>query len=150
MPETFIFIPGRTSRQGTTLNEGKFSDGFVEETATLLMCPDDMTRLGLAGGDRVRLRSAQGQVELPCQPAREHLARIPYVALDPKETATVRAAAVAFTTATYGINVAGTVYRMDDVPIPPRPAFESPYPSDEQVLRSIERRIREIQAQNAR
>jgi formylmethanofuran dehydrogenase subunit B len=79
------------------------------------------------------------------QPAREHLAKIPYIALDPKETPTVRHAAVAFTTATYGINVAGTVYRMDDVPIPLRPAFESPYPSDEQVLKAIEKRIREMQ-----
>ena len=70
---------------------------------------------------------------------------IPYVALDPKETATVQHAAVAFTTATYGINVPGTVYRMDDVPIPLRPAFESPYPSDEEVLRRIERRVRELQ-----
>ena len=52
------------------------------------------------------------------QPAREHLAKIPYVALDPKETPTTRQAAVAFTVATYGINVPGTVYRMDDVPIP--------------------------------
>ena len=52
------------------------------------------------------------------QPAREHLARIPYVALDPKETPTTRGAAVAFTVAAYGINVPGTVYRMDDVPIP--------------------------------
>src|SRR5438874_2099607 len=83
------------------------------------------------------------------QPAREHLARIPYIALDPKETPTVRAAAVAFTTATYGINTAGTVYRMDDVPIPLRPAFDSPYPSDEAVLKKIEKRIREIQAAKA-
>jgi formylmethanofuran dehydrogenase subunit B len=80
------------------------------------------------------------------QPAREHLARIPYVALDPKETATTRHAAVAFTTATYGINTPGTVYRMDDVPIPLRPAFESKYPPDEQILKAIESRIREIQA----
>src|ERR671938_117144 len=79
------------------------------------------------------------------QPAREHLARIPYVALDPKETPTVRKAAVAFTTATYGINTGGTVYRMDDVPIPLRPAFPSPYPTDEAVLRRIERRVRELQ-----
>src|SRR4051812_10367587 len=79
------------------------------------------------------------------QPAREHLARIPYIALDPKETATVRHAAVAFTTATYGINTGGTVYRMDDVPIPLRPAFESPYPPDEVVLRGIEKRIRQLQ-----
>lgn len=68
--ETFILIPGRTSRQGTTLNEGKFTAGYVEETHSLLMNPDDMGRLGLKNGDRVRLRSAQGQVELPCQAAK--------------------------------------------------------------------------------
>jgi formylmethanofuran dehydrogenase subunit D len=69
-PETFVLIPGRTSRQGTTLNEGKFTPGYVEETGTLLMNPDDMARLGLTAGDRVRLRSEQGQVELPCQAAK--------------------------------------------------------------------------------
>jgi formylmethanofuran dehydrogenase subunit B len=79
------------------------------------------------------------------QPAREHLAKIPYVALDPKETATSKQATVSFTTATYGINVAGTVYRMDDVPIPLRPAFDSPYPSDEDILKKIEKRIRDLQ-----
>ena len=68
--ETFILIPGRTARQGTALNEGKFSAGYVEETSTLLMCPDDMKRLGLANGDRVRLRSEQGQIELPCTGAK--------------------------------------------------------------------------------
>ncbi len=83
------------------------------------------------------------------QPAREHLARIPYIALDPKETATTKHATVAFTTATYGINVPGTVYRMDDIPIPLRPAFDSPYPSDETILRRIEKRIRELQRESA-
>ncbi|HIF31602.1 MAG: formylmethanofuran dehydrogenase subunit B [Pirellulaceae bacterium] len=78
------------------------------------------------------------------QPAREHLARIPYVALDPKETPTTRAAEVAFTVATYGINVPGTVYRMDDVPIPLRPAFDSPFPSDLEILKGIERRVKEL------
>jgi formylmethanofuran dehydrogenase subunit B len=75
------------------------------------------------------------------QPAREHLAQIPFVALDPKETPTTRAAEVAFAVATYGINTAGTVYRMDDVPIPLRPAFDSPFPSDFEVLSGIENRI---------
>jgi formylmethanofuran dehydrogenase subunit B len=83
------------------------------------------------------------------QPAREHLARIPYIALDPKESATTKHATVAFTTATYGINVPGTVYRMDDIPIPLRPAFDSPYPSDETILRRIEKRIRELQRESA-
>jgi hypothetical protein len=39
---------------------------------------------------------------------------------------------------------------MDDVPIPLRPAFESPYPCDEEVLRKIEKRVRELQGQAAR
>lgn len=80
------------------------------------------------------------------EPAREHLKSIPYIAFDPKETPTTRHAAVAFTVATYGINVPGTVYRMDDVPIPLRPAFDSPHPSDFEVLTAIERRIRELKA----
>ena len=69
-PEVFILIPGRTSRQGTTLNEGKFTPGYVAETSTLLMSPEDMARLALQNGDKVRLRSEQGQVEVPCQAAK--------------------------------------------------------------------------------
>ena len=57
---------------------------------------------------------------------------------------TSQLARVAFTTATYGINVPGTVYRMDNVPITLRPAFESPYPSDEQVLTAIRDRVRTL------
>ena len=76
------------------------------------------------------------------QPARDHLAKIDSVVLDPKQSDTAQAATVAFTTATYGINVPGTVYRMDDVPIPLRPAFESPYRSDYEILKAIEKRIR--------
>ncbi len=68
------------------------------------------------------------------QAAREHLTRIPSVVLDHKETPTTRAATVVFHTATYGINTSGTVYRMDDVPIPLRPAFASHLPSDEEIL----------------
>jgi formylmethanofuran dehydrogenase subunit B len=78
------------------------------------------------------------------EPARRHLKSIPYVALDPKDTPTTRNATVAFNVATYGINVPGTVYRMDDVPIPLRPAFPTPHPSDFEVLQGIERRVKEI------
>ena len=79
------------------------------------------------------------------QPARDHLASIPSVVLDPKLSDTARTASVAFTVSTYGINTGGTVYRMDDVPIPLRPAFESPYMSDLEILRGIESRIRQRQ-----
>ncbi|OHB75066.1 MAG: formylmethanofuran dehydrogenase subunit B [Planctomycetes bacterium RBG_16_64_10] len=77
------------------------------------------------------------------QAARAHLASIPYVALDPKETPTTRAAAVAFTVAAYGIQTGGTVYRLDDVPIALRPALDSPHPSDQTVLEGIERCVRQ-------
>lgn len=78
------------------------------------------------------------------QAAREHLSRIPVIALDPKLSDTARVARVAFTTATYGINTPGTVYRMDDVPIPLRPAFQTPYRSDYDILKAIESRVRQL------
>ena len=81
------------------------------------------------------------------RPAIEHMKRIPVIALDTKPTDTTQLAKVAFTTSTYGINTSGTVYRMDDVPITLRPAFESPYPSDEEVLIAIKNRVRELLTQ---
>jgi formylmethanofuran dehydrogenase subunit D len=69
--EIFILIPGRSSRQGTSLNEGKFSADYIDETNTLFMCPEDMKRLGLVNGERLRLRSEHGAVELPCQGAKD-------------------------------------------------------------------------------
>jgi formylmethanofuran dehydrogenase subunit B len=78
--------------------------------------------------------------------AAERLKEIPVIVLDPKETVTSRLARVAFTTSTYGINTSGTVYRMDDVPITLRPAFESPYPSDEEILGAIKARLAELNA----
>ena len=74
----------------------------------------------------------------------EHLGRIPVISLDPKLTHTAQLARVAFTTSTYGINTAGTVYRMDDVPITLRPAFESPYPSDEEILTALKTRLQAL------
>lgn len=71
MPASFILIPGRTARQGTSLNEGKLQAEYVDETNTLLMNGADMARLGLTNGDRVRVRSEQGAVELKCLAAKE-------------------------------------------------------------------------------
>lgn len=65
MPESFILIPGRTSRQGTTLNEGKYTDGYIDETHTLQVNPDDMQRLGLSDGDNVRMWNDVGDVTVP-------------------------------------------------------------------------------------
>ena len=74
----------------------------------------------------------------------EHLKSIPVISLDTKPTATSKLARVAFATSTYGINTAGTVYRMDDVPITLRTAFDSPYPDDLQLLSAIRKRVAEL------
>ena len=71
------------------------------------------------------------------QPAIDHLARIPTIVLDPKVTHTSRLARVHITTAATGISAPGTVYRMDEIPLPLRPALKSPYPTDEEVIRRI-------------
>jgi len=74
----------------------------------------------------------------------EHLHDIPVICLDTKETHTSRLAHVAFRTATYGINTTGTVYRMDDIPITLRKAFDSPFPTDEEILKAIKKRVHEL------
>jgi formylmethanofuran dehydrogenase subunit D len=66
MPESFILIPGRTSRQGTSLNEGKYTDTYKEEVHTLKMNPEDMKRLGISEGDRVRMWNDFAEVVVPC------------------------------------------------------------------------------------
>ena len=71
------------------------------------------------------------------QPCIDHLARIPTIVLDPKVTHTSRIARVHITTAVTGISAPGTGYRMDEVPLPLRPALISPYPTDEEVIRRI-------------
>ncbi|WP_339909283.1 molybdopterin dinucleotide binding domain-containing protein [Symmachiella dynata] len=67
MAEEFILIPGRTSKQGTTLNEGKYTDGYLEEIGTLQICDQDMQRLGLSDGDQVRMWNDVGEVTVPCK-----------------------------------------------------------------------------------
>jgi formylmethanofuran dehydrogenase subunit B len=71
--------------------------------------------------------------------------KIPVICLDPKNSMTAQLATVAFTTATYGINTPGTVYRMDDIPIPLRPALETPHRSDQEILEAILERVKELQ-----
>lgn len=74
----------------------------------------------------------------------EHMKKIPVISLDTKQTETSKLAHVAFATSTYGINTGGTVYRMDDVPITMRSAFDSPYPDDEEILTAIKKRVQEL------
>ena len=71
------------------------------------------------------------------KPAIEHLKRTPTIVLDPKVTHTSKLARVHITTAATGISASGTAYRMDEIPMPLRPALQSPYPTDQEVMRRI-------------
>lgn len=64
MLETFILIPGRTSKQGCGISEGKFKQGYQSEINVLQVAPADMARLSLKDGDSVRLTSQTGQVDV--------------------------------------------------------------------------------------
>jgi len=86
--------------------------------------------------DAILVAGADPGATMP-QPGIDHMARVPMIVLDPKVTHTSKIARVHITTATTGISAPGTVYRMDEIPLPLRPALKSPYPTDEEVLRRI-------------
>ncbi len=62
-----LLIAGRSTRQGVNLNIGKHSDEYREVTSTLEMNAEDMARLGLRDGDRVRLRTTVGETVVRCK-----------------------------------------------------------------------------------
>jgi formylmethanofuran dehydrogenase subunit B len=69
------------------------------------------------------------------------LRKLPTVVVDARATATARAARVAFATAADGIDVAGTIHRMDGVPIPLRAPLAAERPSIQDVLAAIGGRV---------
>jgi len=113
------------SRGYPRFNPGEFS------TVDLLVRGDN---------DAALILGADPGATMP-QPGIDHLKRIPTIVLDPKVTHTSRLARVHITTATTGVSASGTAYRMDEIPLPLRPALQSPYPSDEEIVRRIRRAV---------
>ena len=113
------------SRGYPRFNPGEFS------TVDLLMRGDV---------DAALILGADPGATMP-QPGINHLARIPTIVLDPKVTYTSKLARVHITTAATGISAPGTAYRMDEIPLPLRPALKSPYPTDEDVIRRIHQAV---------
>lgn len=66
VPEKFILIPVRSSKQGTSLNKGKLKEEYIEVTSTLEMNQDDMDKMGLVDGDEVRLKNDIGETIVRC------------------------------------------------------------------------------------
>ena len=66
MPETMLLIPGRSRKQGTSLNKGKLGDEYRETTSTVEINADEMVRLGFNNGDKLRLKNHVGEVVVTC------------------------------------------------------------------------------------
>jgi formylmethanofuran dehydrogenase subunit B len=73
--------------------------------------------------------------------AAERLRELPTVVIDARTTATSEAARVAFATAADGIELAGTIHRMDGVPVPLRAPLAGERPGVEDVLAAIGGRL---------
>jgi formylmethanofuran dehydrogenase subunit B len=92
-----------------------------EVDAALVIASDPLEHLPAAAADRLRA--------------------LPAVVVDARTTATAAAARVAFATAADGIEVPGTVHRMDGVPIPLRAPLAGERPGVEDVLSAIAGRL---------
>lgn len=77
----------------------------------------------------------------------ENLAKIPLIVIEPHWTPTTELADVVIPSAIVGIEVEGTAYRMDTVPIRMRKVVEPPAGilTDEQILELILNKVRELQ-----
>jgi formylmethanofuran dehydrogenase subunit B len=76
--------------------------------------------------------------------ARDHVGRIPAIVLGSNPPSVSRSPAVFFRTAAFGIGARGTAYRMDGVPLPLRAVLAPSFPTDGEVLRAIEHRVRSL------
>jgi formylmethanofuran dehydrogenase subunit B len=92
-----------------------------EVDAALVIASDPLEDLPAAAADRLR--------------------ELPVVVVDARTSATAAAARVAFATAADGIEVAGTVHRMDGVPVPLRAPLAAERPGVEDVIAAIGGRL---------
>ena len=79
----------------------------------------------------------------------EHMVKTPLIVIDPHMNATALLGDIVFPSAFVGIEVDGTAYRMDHVPLPLKKVVEPPEGilSDEEILKRILEEVRSIKAQ---
>lgn len=114
-----------------------YSRGFPrynpgEYTANELLERGDVDACLLLGAETVPFFSDR---------ARQRLQSIPTIVIDYPNINPGFAPTVSIATAVYGIHAPGTIYRMDNVPIPARQLWRSSLPTDEFVLDEIRRRL---------
>jgi formylmethanofuran dehydrogenase subunit B len=108
----------------------RFNPG--EFTAHDLLLRDEVDACLLVGSFGVRRFASE---------AIANLRKIPTIVLDPPTTESLTPPTVRITTAIPGVHVAGTAYRMDEIPIPLRTLLPTPYPADAEVLRALAGRL---------
>ena len=112
------------------LNRGfpRYSPG--EFTAAELLQRREVDACVIVGSESV--------VDFP-NDALDELQRVPTIVLDYPHAECPFQPTVALTTAVYGVHAAGTAYRMDEMPLPQRQLIDSDYPTDRDVLESLQR-----------
>ncbi|SHI30122.1 molybdopterin dinucleotide binding domain-containing protein [Desulfosporosinus lacus] len=63
-----LLITVRTGRQGATMENGKLTPEYLEETSMLAINPEDLAALEMAPGQPARLKSPDGEVIVTCRP----------------------------------------------------------------------------------
>lgn len=105
--------------------------------------PGEFSVLGLLARkevDAALIAATDPGAHLP-QDSVRYLREIPTIYLEPHNNPTTAWASVVIPVAPAGVAAAGTFYRMDNVPLRVKKIVESPYPSDEEVLKRIKERI---------
>lgn len=67
MENLFTLITGRTRGQADGLHQGAGAPAHLEATSFVELSPEDMNRLGIKEGQKVRLESDSGWVEAPAR-----------------------------------------------------------------------------------
>ena len=63
---SFVFVSGRSTRQGRYINIGKDTAEYQAMVSTLSMNAQDLAELKLSAGMRVRVRSEWGETTFRC------------------------------------------------------------------------------------
>src|SRR5215813_8741893 len=63
----YLMNAGRTTKQGQQINIGKDSPEYLALTTTITMHPDDMKVEGIVTGNKVRVRSDNGEAIFQCK-----------------------------------------------------------------------------------
>jgi formylmethanofuran dehydrogenase subunit D len=63
----YLMNAGRTTKQGQQINVGKDSPEYQATTTTIIMNPEDMKEAGIQAGEKVRVRSDNGEAQFLCK-----------------------------------------------------------------------------------